>query len=129
MNVSNITKMISGVMTMVFAVLVLAIPADADFSNTLFLSFSGCEWKAEGGELGLGNHPYSRTVDLNEGCRYLDADVRYTEVGGTNVYTKWCQSVNAAGLTCSIATKVHDNSRSQAQSWETDHWQSSGWWL
>ena len=130
MNASFSTRVRSCIAMVALVVLAFATPAVADFSNTAYFSFSGCSWKAVGGDLGIGYNPFSRTVDLNGGCRYLDADVRYREVGGgSTVYTKWCATVNGSGMTCSIGGKIHDDSRSRAQSWETDHWQSSGWWL
>ena len=122
-------RIMSFVAVVALVVVTLASPLTADWTNTAYYSFSGCDWKAAGGNLGLGFTPYSRTVDRNGGCRYIDADVKYREIGQIAVYTKWCPSLNAPGTTCSISSKAHDNSRSRAQSWETDHWQSSGWWL
>ena len=103
--------------------------ATAGWSNSSNLSFSGCSWTAIGGSFGQGATPYTKTLDRNGGCRYLDADLKFVDVGDTVTRTKWCSSVNAEQRVCDEFSAIHVDSRSRAQSWETYLWQSTGWWL
>lgn len=87
-------------------------------------NFDGCYWRAAADDTGAA--AITQTFDVNSGCSYLDADVYY--IYDYQYWYKWCAAVNSWINQCSATGGIHESSRSQAKSWETDRWQSSGWW-
>ena len=96
-------------------------------------SFSGCSWQhitQQNDHPGWGSlESVSKTFDRNDGCRYLDADLKYFQNGSSGpTVTKWCSSQITSLKECNKSQVYHHQGRGRAQSEETDHWQSSGWW-
>lgn len=117
------------VLVVIWSLILPSMPANA---VTRQFGFDGCSWMsvAEG-------DPYltwakTETWDLNGGCSYLDADLRYYDENGEQY--KWCNPLNRAGVSCKERVQDghlyvdHHLSYSKAKSWETDRWQWSGWW-
>lgn len=114
-------------MALSLALLMVAAPA---YSITKDFSFDGCSWRsvADGWS---GYWAHTKTIDMNGGCRYLDADLQYRQEG--NISIKWCAAANEVERVCQKNADdkglvFHDSSHSAAQSTETDRWQYSGWW-
>ncbi len=93
--------------------------------------FDGCQWRSYALDSGYGTYAETRTVDLNGQCASLDADVKYYE-DDSGPFTKYCPNssryVEEYNCVKSGVLIFHHESRSRAQSWETDRWQTSGWW-
>jgi hypothetical protein len=96
--------------------------------------FDDCLWRASATDSQVGAWARSSTYDRNGGCRNLDADTKYKSSAG-DIYTKWCSAQNVPLRTCTADTIpsgstwiVHEQSRSQMQSWEHGWWASTGWW-
>jgi len=98
--------------------------APAEAAIHVDYSFDYCDWRATADDAAF--NATTRTRDLNNNCRYLDADVQYTSNG--SVYTRWCSSQITWQIECQEIGATHWRSLSQVQAEETWHWQSSGWW-
>lgn len=93
--------------------------------------FDGCSWHSVADDGPIGWEAITETWDDNGGCSYLDADTKYFDDLTGEIETKWCNAVNDFYNRCKKSSwypTTHHQSRSKAQSWETDRWQSSGWW-
>jgi len=114
---------------MVLALLAIPLTALAVFRD---FGFDGCSWRGHAIDSGYGTYAETRTQDRNGGCRRLDADVKYYKQDYDGPYTKWCPNSgsNVEDYACvqSGGINFHHQSQSRAQSWETDRWQTSGWW-
>lgn len=111
--------------------IVLAVPA---LGVTMDGGFDGCLWRASATDSQVGAWASSATYDRNGGCQNLDADTKYKSSAG-DVYTKWCSAQNVSVRVCTANVVppgstwiVHEQSRSQMQSWEHGWWANTGWW-
>lgn len=112
-------------------------PANAVTSNTYDFGFYGCRWLLVTTQGDYGGWAEVRTQDQNNGCRYLDANIRYTnsyQAAPRTVYLRDCAIKIATSVTCHVSgstgsptyVTLHTGS-GRAQDTETAHWQSSGW--
>lgn len=101
--------------------------------------FDWCDWRSVADGTDLGTYAATHTIDrLADNCKRLDADVSYfvRDRDGrlTGPEIKWCPTALVEHHTCIVRGQdvggwvFHHQSLSKAQSWETDRWQSSGWW-
>ena len=108
--------------SIVLAMLLTAMPsADATYR---YFNFDYCSWSARTDWSGWT--AISETTDQNNNCRYIDADLKYSDNGVH--YTQWCSAQITAFLQCNKFGVVQEQALNQAQAEETLHWQSSGWW-
>jgi hypothetical protein len=93
------------------------------FAVSRTFDFDDCRWRSEADD----NHSKAWTItrDLDGGCSYLDADLKYFDGA---VRTKYCSWINTQSRGCSKSWVDHEQSRSAAKSWETGRAQYSGWW-
>ncbi len=109
-----------------FATMLASAPAPAGAIDKTFWG-GDCRFKSDIFE--WPGRAETRTEDLNGGCSWLDADLKYKAISNGNevVRTKWCPGEYTDYYTC-VEYAPHYQSRSRVKDSSYSTRYTTGWW-